>query len=133
MKQDLREIIEFLKDKNVCLLGNANNVLKVKKDIDKFDVVCRCNRGYSQGKEDYIGRRTDILFLSTEINGQVILRNFNPKYVMWMTPSNHLATIWVHRNAYQYSKEQYKKLKSIYSNCIISIHRRSIIIYNQKK
>lgn len=112
MKQDLKEIIEFLKDKNICLLGNANSVLKVKKDIDKFDIVCRCNRGYSQGKEYYIGRRTDILFLSTEINGEVILRNFNPKYVMWMTPSNHLATKWVHGNAYQYPKEQYKELKS---------------------
>lgn len=111
MKQDLREVIEYLRDKNICLLGNAKSALMTKKDIDKFDVVCRCNRGYPKGKEDYIGRRTDVLFLSTTIKGGTILHNYNPKYVIWMTVSNHLASEWVHKNAYQNPAEQYKELK----------------------
>lgn len=110
MKKDLKEVIEFLKDKNICLLGNAEITTKI--DTDKFDVVCRCNRGYTKGKENYIGRRTDILFLSTKIHGQTIRRMFNPKYVIWMTLGNSLATKWVSKHSYQYPKEQYRKLKS---------------------
>lgn len=111
MKQDIKEITEYLKDKNVCLLGNAKSILMSKKMIDKFDVVCRCNKGYPQGKEDYIGGRTDILFLSTTIIGETIIEKYNPKYVVWMTISNHLASKWVHEKAYQNPTEQYKELR----------------------
>ena len=112
MKQDLTEIIKFLKDKSICLVGNAESALITKKNIDKFDVICRCNKGYPQGKEDYIGKRTDVLFLSTAIDGQIIIKKFNPKYVVWMTISNHLASDWVHKNAYQNPTGQYKELKN---------------------
>ena len=114
MKDNLIEIQEFLKNKNLCLLGNSRSILKNKKDIDKFDIVCRINRGYSQGKEEYIGSRTDILFISTQLK-ENLRSKFNAKYVVWMTKSQGLATKWIKENSFQNPIEDWEELKVQYS------------------
>ena len=111
MKTNLIEIQEFLKNKSICLLGNARSILKNEKNIDKFDVVCRMNRGTPQGKTKYIGSRTDILFISTKFHDNLRC-NFNAKYVIWMTKSQGLATKWIKENAFQNPPEDWEELKS---------------------
>ena len=112
--QSLAEIQEFCRGKKICLLGNANSVLKEKKKIDSFDIVGRMNRGTPQGKETFIGSRTDILFLSTHMSGENIRRTFDPQFVVWMTICNRLASSWTLKNAIQNPPEDwnalYKKL-----------------------
>jgi len=99
--QSLNEIQKFCKDKKICILGNANSVLNGKKNIDSFDIVGRMNRGTPRGKEKFIGSRTDILFLSTHMKGENIQRAFDPRFVLWMTACNRLASSWTLKNAIQ--------------------------------
>ncbi len=111
MKQSLLEISALCKDKNICLLGNADSVLRRGKDLDKYDVVCRMNRGYPRGKEAFIGSRTDILFLSTFMEHVKIQGEFDPKFVVWMTICHRLASPWVMRNAIQNPREDWTALQ----------------------
>ena len=101
MKRSLTEIREFCRDRRICLLGNANSVLDKEKNIDSFDIVARMNRGKPQGKERFIGSRTDILFLSTHMSGENIRSSFNPRFVVWMTVCHRLASSWTLKNAIQ--------------------------------
>ena len=110
MKQSLLEIQEFCKDKRICLIGNADSILRRKRDIDSFDVICRMNRGMPEGKEDFIGSRTDVLFLSTHMDGRNIEQSFDPRFVVWMTMCHRLASSWAMRNAIQNPKEDWQAL-----------------------
>jgi len=110
VNRSLDEIQEFCKDKRICLLGNANSVLDEKKDIDSFDVVGRMNRGTPRGKEAFIGSCTDLLFLSTHMSGENIRSSFNPRFVVWMTVCNRLASSWVMKNAIQNPIEDWNAL-----------------------
>tara|TARA_Y100000593_G_scaffold12562_1_gene23117 strand:- start:2321 stop:2932 length:612 start_codon:yes stop_codon:yes gene_type:complete len=52
----------------VLVIGNGSSVRehKLGKEIDKFDVVVRFNRGYFEGikgHEEYVGTKTDILIV----------------------------------------------------------------------
>ena len=96
--KDLVEIQEFLKNKEICVLGNATSILNNKKDIDGFEVVCRMNRGVPQGREEYIGSRTDIVFMSTRFRPEWE-QQFNAKFVVWCTECQNLATGWIKENA----------------------------------
>lgn len=109
-KNNLLELQKYLARKDIALLGNARSILKKEKNIDSHEIVCRMNRGYPQGKEKYIGLRTDILFLSTKINKERILRGFNPKYVIWMTKSQGLATDWIKKTALKNPPEDWEEL-----------------------
>jgi len=110
MPQPLAEIQEFCKGKTICLLGNADSVLREKRDIDSFDIVARMNRGKPEGKEEFIGSRTDILFLSTHMSGRDIQKSFKPQHVVWMTICHRLASSWIMENAIQNPKEDWKML-----------------------
>jgi len=109
-EQSLVEIREFCKGKKICLLGNANSVLNKKRDVDSFDIVGRMNRGTPQGKEAFIGRRTDILFLSTHMSGENIRNSFDPRFTVWMTICNRLASSWTLKNAIQNPPEDWDAL-----------------------
>ena len=110
MNESLDEIQEFCKGKKICILGNANSVLNKEKDIDSYDIVGRMNRGTPRGKKQFIGSRTDILFLSTHMSGENIQRSFNPQFVVWMTACNRLASSWVLENAVQNPKKDWNTL-----------------------
>ena len=77
---------------------------------DLFDIVGRMNRGTPRGKEKFIGSRTDILFLSTHMKGENIQRSFNPRFVLWMTACNRLASSWTLKNAIQNPPEDWDAL-----------------------
>lgn len=109
--QSLDKIQKFCKGKNICLIGNADSVLRKKKDIDSFDVVCRMNRGKPEGKEEYLGSRTDIHFLSTSMSRKNIQHAFSPRFIVWMTICNRLAHPWVMANAIQNPPEDWKALQ----------------------
>jgi hypothetical protein len=68
------------------------------------------NRGTPRGKEEFIGSCTDILFLSTHMRGDNIRGSFNPRFVVWMTVCNRLASSWVMKNAIQNPKEDWDAL-----------------------
>ena len=108
--QSLAVIRESCRGKKICLLGNANSILKKKKNVDSFDIIGRMNRGTPRGKESFIGSRTDILFLSTHMSGENIQRSFNPQFVVWMTVCNRLASSWTLRNAIQNPPEDWDAL-----------------------
>lgn len=110
MEKSLDEIRKFCKDKRVCLVGNADSIFEKKRRIDSFDVVCRMNRGTPCGKEKYIGKRTDILFLSTNMAGENIKKLFDPKFVVWMTICRRLASQWTLGNAIQNPGKDWKRL-----------------------
>jgi len=112
MVNDLTKIKEYLKDKNICLLGNARSILNTKKDIEKFDVICRMNRAFSKGKEEYIGKRTDILFISTTLPEQRLINEMNPKFIVWMTPSDKRACDYIKNNAIQNPIEDWHYLNN---------------------
>jgi len=123
LKGGLLKIQKLCKDKRMCIIGNADSVLRKKKDIDGYDIIGRMNRGRPTGKEGYIGSRTDILFLSTGMSRKSIEVSYgqglefpNLKLpVIWMTANHRLAHPWVIRNAIQNPKkdwnELHKKLK----------------------
>ena len=110
MRKDIAKIQEFCEGKNICLIGNANSILSKKKRINRFDVICRMNRGSPRGKESYVGSRTDILFLSTGMHGENIQHSFDPQFVVWMTACHRLATPWVLKNAVQNPKRDWQRL-----------------------
>jgi len=110
MRESLVEIQEFCRDKRICILGNANSILNGKKDIDSFDVVGRMNRGTPRGREQLIGSRTDILFLSTHMSGENVLASFSPQFIVWMTVCRRLASSWVLKNAIQNPEEDWNVL-----------------------
>ena len=82
MRINLIEIQNYLKNKNICLLGNARSILLNKKNIDKYEIIIRLNHGTPQTREEYIGNRTDILFTSTRLSDGEITQ-FNAKYIIW--------------------------------------------------
>jgi hypothetical protein len=111
MKKDLIEVQNFIKNKNICILGNGRDVLTQKNKIDDFDVVCRMNRGFPKDKELLIGRRTDILFISTFISEQQIVKEFNPKYIIILTNKEEIIDKWHNLNCYQSPIKDWKDIK----------------------
>ena len=88
MNKDIKKLV---KGKRVCLLGNAESILNTEKDIDDFDVVCRCNQGFPKGKEDFIGTKTDILFTSINIATKDFYEA-DPMFVVWCTTKHELIS-----------------------------------------
>ena len=113
MKTDLTELKAYLKDKDICVLGNSRSILYHKKDIDKSEVVCRMNRGVPQGKEEYIGSRTDVVFMSTRYQPEWE-KMYNAKYTLWMTECQLLVKPFVAENAIQNPPEDWRELKAEY-------------------
>jgi len=113
MINNIIEVQEFLKNKNICLLGNSNNILKNPKNIDSYDIICRINRGSPIGKEKFIGSRTDILFLSTKMKDADITKNFNSKYLMWITKDIEKQNNWLEQNVIKVPSEDWYEVKSI--------------------
>ena len=78
-------MIDF-KSKNIVLFGNAQSVFNKEREVDsRFDIICRMNKGLPKGKEQYIGKRTDILFLSLPLSENEI-KEFKVKYVIICSP-----------------------------------------------
>jgi hypothetical protein len=103
----------YLKNKNICLLGNSKSILITEKNIDSYDIVCRINKGYPRTHEKYIGSRTDVLFLATRLEDIEIRREFHPQFVIWTTKSTELQSEWVRHNAIQNPVHDWEKVKSI--------------------
>ncbi len=79
-----------LVNKTVVLFGNAKSVLDNKRKVDtQFDFICRINSGVTQGKEQYLGTKTDILFLSLSLS-EIQFKKFNTKCTVWCTPKREL-------------------------------------------
>ena len=111
MITNLIKVQEFMLNKNICLLGNSNSILKHPKNIDSYDIICRINRGSPIGREKYIGSRTDILFLATRMEENIINSIFKPKYVIWTTKDVRLQSKWIKEHAIQNPPEDWQELK----------------------
>ena len=67
-------------NKNVVIIGHSPTVLLKSRDIDKYDVVVRLNKGYPRkGMYKYIGKRTDIWFSWDVWDYNAIKDKFNAK------------------------------------------------------
>ena len=115
MQTNLSEIQNYLKDKQICLLGNARSILNTPKDIDKYEIIIRMNHGLPQSKEKFIGSRTDILCTSTNLGKNEIV-SFATKYLMWMTKDKNLIkkNDFINENAIQNPPEDWEALKAFY-------------------
>jgi hypothetical protein len=109
---NLIEIQTLLNNKNICLLGNSNSILKNPKNIDSYDIICRINKGNPIGKEKFIGSRTDILFLSTKIEDSEIRKNYNPKYVLWVTKDITKQSNWITQRVIKVPTEDWQEVKN---------------------
>ena len=75
-----------LNNKIIVLLGNAKSVLNKQRSIDnRFDIICRMNKGLPLFLEKYIGSRTDVLFLSLALSENDI-KEFKAKNVIICSP-----------------------------------------------
>lgn len=89
-------------------------MLRQEREIDSlYDTIIRMNRGYPQGKEKYIGSRTDVLALSMGLNEEKITKKFNPKMIFWMTPKYELMTDYIKKRAHIYPIDRWHRLYSI--------------------
>lgn len=112
-KHTWQELFDFLKGRNIALFGNAQSVLDKPKEIDtKYEIICRMNFGLPKNNEKYIGKRTDILFLSVPLT-KARLEQINPKFVIWCTPKKYQITKWLKNNALMYSNLDWTKLFNI--------------------
>ena len=106
---------DFFKGRKVILIGNAKSVFNKERIIDsEFDIVCRINAGFPQGREQYIGSRTDVLFLSftsLKLSDEKI-KKLNPKQIIWCTPKKRFITEWIRKNALRYPIENWNCLYS---------------------
>ena len=106
---ELKDIQEYLKDKSIVLLGNANSIFNNKKDIDSFEIVCRCNWSYPDLYEptfniddykDYIGTRTDVLFTSGKAMAtEKLLTIIKPKVIVRTRGSMTNMTTYMLKNS----------------------------------
>jgi len=110
----LSEIQEYVKDKNVLLVGNNQSLPNTDKSklIDSYDIVVRMNHAEPQPN---IGKKTDILFTSTKLSNKEILQ-FHSRYLIWMTKSikrlpEHLRSCTIHN-----PPEDWQELKDLYPN-----------------
>ena len=85
----MTDFINFLNNKNIAIVGNANSIFNKPRDIDKHEVIIRLNLGSPKGKEHYIGKRTDVLALSMDLKRNEVTKKFNnPKFIFYCTPNN---------------------------------------------
>jgi len=112
MQTDLTEILQYLNDKRVVLLGNSRSIMNSKKDIDSFDVVCRINRGVPGKNAECIGTRTDVLFTSTSVSDH-FLERFNAKYILWMTEDQKCMKDNIKDSVYLTSTEDWRYVRSL--------------------
>lgn len=78
-------MIDF-KEKNIVLFGNARSVFNEEREIDnKYDIICRINAGNPIGKENYLGSKTDVLFLSLNLS-EYEIELFESKYIVLCSP-----------------------------------------------
>lgn len=107
---------DFFKGRKIALIGNAKNVLNTLKIINtKFDIICRINAGFPQGKEKYIGSRTDVLFLSSPLSEKAIKR-FGAIYIIWCTPKREYMTEYIDRNSLKFGLIKWSLLYSKLGN-----------------
>ena len=82
MQRKKKEIIEFLRNKTVAIVGNAQSIFAKTygNAIDAHDVVIRFNRGFIKDEQAQ-GTRTDVLILACELRADE-LAQFNAVYVL---------------------------------------------------
>ena len=70
------EYLEYLKGKKVAMVCNGPCILERNDGelIDSMDVVIRFNQGYPEGREQHVGKRTDVVMMA--IKGDVDLSKY---------------------------------------------------------
>ncbi len=88
--------------KNIVLFGNARSVFYKTREVDaRFDTICRINAGIPFGREEYLGSRTDILFLSLALEEDQIKR-LNTEKIIWCTPKIEYRTKYIKQHSDKY-------------------------------
>ena len=108
-------IKNYLKNKSICLLGNAKSIFNNKKDIDGFDIVCRCNKSFPDlainEYKEYIGTRTDILFTDAFPIGQKEIKSIiKPKFIVRTRKNLRDMTQWFLDNSIYWGETEWSYL-----------------------
>jgi hypothetical protein len=118
-KRDL--ISKFAHNKNIVLLGNAKCHLNTIRDIDVYDVVCRCNysfpnihaclnnkKAFFDKWRKYLGTRTDILFTSGDSPQEWVVTDLiKPKFIVKTRGDNNNSCETVINTCYPFVEEQW--------------------------
>ena len=108
----MTELIEYLKNKNVALIGNAQSIFNEIRNIEQYDIIIRINRGSPKGKERFIGKRTDILALSMDMRRSEIETDFKPKFLFYCSPENReYLNAYLREGSYYYPTLNWRVLK----------------------
>ena len=96
----------------VIIVGNGSSIFEKEygDKIDSFDLVCRMNRGYFEGRKGYeknVGNRTDILIVH---DGFMTEEYFSDEVF------NSLEKILVGTPAFKWDTEV-NRIKETYSDC----------------
>jgi len=83
----MTELISYLENKNIALVGNAKSIFSETRNIEQHEIIIRMNKGNPKGKESFIGKRTDILALSLNLKKEEI-EAFNSKFIFYCSPKN---------------------------------------------
>lgn len=111
----MNRLKKYLNHKNIAVVGNASSIMNNEHDIDKHDVIIRMNEGVPNPQNyRYIGKRTDILALSIEVDKFLIEFGYKPKYILWCTPINRKRlSEYLKDNCIFYPIESWNKLQEI--------------------
>jgi hypothetical protein len=129
---DIAEIMEYLSDKSVALVGNAQSIFDTAhgKAIDAHDVVIRFNRGFITAP-DAQGSKTDILLLACELTAEELQR-FGAKYTINRSGKTICGDITlddVYRRRYRKKYDAYPSTGMMAINLCKTAGAKSIDLY----
>jgi hypothetical protein len=102
-----KALFNYIKDKDIAVLGNAKSILNKKHAIDDHEIVVRINKGFPQ---EYTGERTDILALSLPLTKGEILDNYSPRFIVWCTPKYDKMTQYLREVCLYFPQGNWKLL-----------------------
>ena len=108
----MTELISYLENKNIALIGNAQSIFSKTRNIEQHETIIRINRGSPNGKEAFIGKRTDILAMSMDLRRSEIETLFKPKFLFYCSPHNReKLNDYLREGAYYYPSLNWRVLK----------------------
>jgi hypothetical protein len=129
---DIAEVMEYLRDKSVALVGNAQSIFDTAhgKAIDAHDVVIRFNRGFITAP-DAQGSKTDILLLACELTAEELQR-FGTKFTINRSSKTKCGDITlddIYRRRYRKKYDAYPSTGMMAINLCKTAGAKSIDLY----
>jgi len=111
----MNRLKKYLHNRTIAVVGNASSIMDKEHNIDKHDIVIRMNEGVPNPQNyRYIGKRTDVLALSLDVDKYLIKMGFKPTFILWCTPKyREYISQYLQDNAIFYPIENWNVLEKI--------------------